>query len=144
MPPLSGAPDVCEALLHGGATNPLRCECDVLESNFFNWLLDSTQLQKQSMKSVYCKNDDTQHELWRIYVIWCTWFETFLCYSTKRSQPCNCDTGHYGPKCVVILRQRRLNEIALDKRTDKSCNQRPEGTEGSAIKKTFDKEAVLV
>jgi len=32
-----------------------------------NWLLDSTQLQKQSMKSVYCKNDDTQHELFTSY-----------------------------------------------------------------------------
>ena len=63
LPPLSGAPDVCEALLHGGATNPLRYECDVLESDFFNWLLDSTQLQKQSVKSAYCKNYDPQHEL---------------------------------------------------------------------------------
>jgi len=43
------------------SNNPLTCECNTLDTDFFNWL--STQRQKQLMKNVYCINDNTKYQL---------------------------------------------------------------------------------
>jgi len=42
------------------SNNPLTCECNTLDTDFFNWL--STQRQNQLMKNVYCINDKTKYQ----------------------------------------------------------------------------------
>ena len=100
------------------SNNPLKCECDTLATDFFDWLVDSTQLQKQIMNNVHCINDNTQY---RLYTSNAVRDLRHMCDDQRLKHilviviPVITSLIVAAIVVFVLLRRRRLNKIAFDK-----------------------------